>query len=333
MRLAIKSALDPKVSAEEAGLVYVNCGETGYTRIRSGKGFRYIDSRKRPVRDARTLARIRSLVLPPAWKDVWICARPHGHLQATGIDARGRKQYRYHPRWASVRGETKYEKILHFGRKLPGIRARTVADMRRRGLPKEKVIATIVRLLEKSLIRVGNEEYARQNKSFGLTTMKGKHAEVTGQAIHFRFRGKSGIEHTIDVHDPPLAKIVKKCQDIPGQDLFQYVDREGRQHPVSSADVNSYLHEIAGEEFTAKDFRTWAGTVLAARTLLKLRTFDSKAQAKRNVVKAIELVARKLGNTKAVCRKCYIHPAVLNAYLDGSLARMRSIISVAMYGG
>ncbi len=316
--------LDPKVSAEEAGLTYVNCGESGYNRIRAGRGFRYTGPGNRPVRDPAVLQRIRSLVIPPAWKNVWVCAKPHGHLQATGVDARGRKQYRYHPKWTAVRGETKYEKILHFGRTLPRIRERLNHDLGKKGLPKEKVLATIVRLLETSLIRVGNEEYARTNQSFGLTTMKDGHADIEGRRIHFHFRGKSGVMHTIDIRDPKLARIVKNCQDIPGQDLFQYLDDEGKRHSVSSTDVNRYLHEIAGDEFTAKDFRTWAGTVLAAQALKEFETFDSEAQAKQNVVRAIESVAKKLGNTKAVCRKCYIHPAILDSYMDGTLIEMLS---------
>lgn len=314
--------MEPEACAKKAHLLYVNCDEPGYRRVGSGKKFRYLDVHGKPIRNAKTLGRIKSLVLPPAWKNVWICARAQGHLQATGIDARGRKQYRYHPKWSEVRGETKYEKLIHFGRKLPKIRSRIGADLKKPGLPKEKVLATIIRLLETSLIRVGNEEYARDNHSFGLTTMKVKHAEIHGQEIQFHFKGKSGVKHAIDVRDPRLAKIVKQCQDIPGHDLFQFLDSEKQSHPITSSDVNRYLHEIAGEEFTAKDFRTWAGTVLAAQALKEFETVDSNAQAKRNVVRAIESVAKKLGNTKAVCRKCYIHPAVLNCYLDGTLIQM-----------
>ncbi len=320
MRAALNLA--PKAWAKRAHLTYVNCDEPGYRRVGPAKRFSYVDPHGKTVRDAKTLKRIRSLVLPPAWKNVWICARPEGHLQATGIDARGRKQYRYHPKWSALRGETKYAKLIHFGRKLPKIRARIGQDLDKPGLPKEKVLATIVRLLETSLIRVGNEEYARDNQSFGLTTMKDKHAEIHGQEIQFHFKGKSGVKHAIDVRNPRLAKIVKKCQDIPGHDLFQYLDTDKQSHHITSSDVNEYLHEIAGEEFTAKDFRTWAGTVLAAQALKEFEAVDSNAQAKRNIVQAIESVAKKLGNTKAVCRKCYIHPAVLDCYLDGTLAEM-----------
>ena len=270
------------------------------------------------VRDAKTLARIRSLALPPAWTDVWICTSEDGHLQATGRDAKGRKQYRYHPRWREVRDETKYWRMLAFSEALPNIRRRTNEDLSLPGLPKEKVLAAVVQLLEKTLIRVGNEEYARENGSFGLTTLRDKHAEISGSKVRFEFRGKHGVRHSVEIADRRLARIVKECRDIPGYELFQYVDDEGERRTIDSADVNEYLRDIAGEEFTAKDFRTWAGTVLAALALREFEQFDSEAQAKRNVVRAIERVAARLGNTPAVCRKCYVHPEVLGAYLDGA---------------
>ncbi len=306
-------------AAAQAGLRYVQDDRPGMRRLPCGKGFRYVDAAGRHVRDQATLARIRSLAIPPAWEDVWICPRSDGHLQATGRDARGRKQYRYHPRWRLLRDETKFHRMIVFARALPRIRARVEKDLARNGLPREKVLATVVRLLETTLIRVGNQEYARENGSFGLTTMRDRHVAVNGETVHFAFRGKSGVRHRIDVHDRRLARIVRRCRDLPGDELFQYVDESGERRTVDSADVNEYLKAAAGEEFTAKDFRTWAGTVLAARALREFREFDSNAQAKRNVVSAIEAVARRLGNTASVCRKCYVHPAVVDAYLDGSL--------------
>jgi DNA topoisomerase-1 len=270
------------------------------------------------LKNAAELQRIKSLAIPPAWKDVWICADPHGHLQATGRDARGRKQYRYHPRWREVRDEVKYGRLIAFAQTLPKLRARADADLRRGGLPREKVLAAVVRLLEKTLIRVGNEEYARDNGSIGLTTMRDQHAKIRGGTVRFTFRGKSRIEHAVDLHDARLAKIIRACRDLPGYELFQYVDDEGKRQTVDSADVNEYLREISGQDFTAKDFRTWAGTVLAAQALAEVATFKSKADAKRKIAGAVERVAKRLGNTKAVCRKCYIHPAILDAYMDGA---------------
>jgi DNA topoisomerase-1 len=279
----------------------------------------YTDPDGNIIRDTEVLARIKSLAIPPAWRDVWICPIPHGHVQATGLDAKGRKQYRYHPRWREVRAETKYERLVNFAKVLPKIRERVDADLARPGLPREKILATVVRLLETTLIRVGNEEYARQNDSFGLTTMRDRHVNVSGATLKFVFRGKSGVKHAIDLTDRRLANIVKKSQDLPGYELFQYIDENGTVRSIDASDVNAYLKETTGEEFTAKDFRTWAGTVLAARALQEFVTFDSQAQAKRNVVQAIESVAKRLGNTKAVCRKCYIHPAVITQYMDGAL--------------
>ncbi len=310
---------DPVGSAHSAGLRYVNDSKPGLTRKRSGKGFTYLDADGAKVKDKETLTRIGALVIPPAWTDVWISPHPQGHIQATGRDAKGRKQYRYHPRWRGVRDETKYGRMMAFGRSLPRIRARVEADLNRPGLPREKVLATVVRLLETTLIRVGNEEYARANRSFGLTTMLDRHVAVSKKAVRFGFRGKSGVEHTIDLNDPRLARVVKRCRDLPGHELFQYLDHDGDHRAVDSADVNAYLREVAGDEFTAKDFRTWAGTVLAALALREFEAFDSQTQAKKNVVRAIEHVSGRLGNTPTVCRKCYVHPEIINAYLDGSM--------------
>jgi DNA topoisomerase I len=314
------TAVDGKSAARSAGLRYVDDRLPGITRVRQGKGVSYRDPDGRRIRDGETLTRIRSLAVPPAWRQVWICPDPGGHVQATGRDARGRKQYRYHPRWREVRDGSKYERTIAFGRALPVIRRRVEKDLTRPGLPREKILATVVRLLEVSLIRVGNEEYARRNESFGLATMRDRHVRVNGSALRFEFRGKSGILHAVDVEDRRLARIVRQSRDLPGFELFQYVDAAGERRAIDAADVNGYLKSIAGDEFTAKDFRTWAGTVLAARALHEVAVFKSQAQAKRNVLRAVEAVAKRLGNTRAVCRKCYIHPEVVNAYLDGTLA-------------
>lgn len=311
---------DPVQSAKEAGLRYASDSHPGIRRIRCGKGFRYMQPDGTRVKDAETLARIKSLVIPPAWKDVWICPDPRGHMQATGRDARGRKQTRYHPRWREVRDETKYERMLAFGAALPAIREQVQRDLALPDMPRRKVLATVVRLMETTLIRVGNEEYARENHSFGLTTMRNRHVSVNGSTITFKFQGKSGVKHTIDLTNRRLARIIRRCQDIPGYELFQYEDSEGH-HSIDSADVNEYLHEIGGQEFTAKDFRTWAGTVLTCASLLKLEPFDSETQAKKNIVETINSVASLLGNTRAVCRKCYVHPAVLECYLQGAMAK------------
>ena len=309
---------DPVGSAKAAGLRYVTDAAPGIRRKNAGKGFAYLAPDGGKVTDKETLRRIRSLAIPPAWTEVWICPDARGHLQATGRDAKGRKQYRYHPRWREARDETKYGRMMAFAQALPLIRARVEQDTRLPGLPREKVLATLVRLLETTFIRVGNEEYARANRSYGLTTLRDKHVEVDGATLRFSFRGKSGKVHRVALEDPRLARIVKRCQDLPGQELFQWVDDEGVQRTVSSQDVNDYLREIGGEDFTAKDFRTWAGTVLAAMALQELKASGSQAEAKRNVVRAIERVAERLGNTPAVCRKCYVHPAVLDSYLDGT---------------
>src|SRR4051812_6879353 len=311
----------PVESARSAGLRYVSDTVPGITRRKSGTSFTYLTPAGRVLRDAEDLQRIKSLVIPPAWTDVWITTDPRGHLQATGRDARGRKHYRYHPRWREVRDETKYYRLIGFAQALPAIRRRTDADLRKAGLPKEKVLATVVQLLEKTLIRVGNDEYAKQNRSFGLTTLRDGHVDVSGGKVTFAFRGKSGVEHEVDLNDRRLARVVKACRDLPGQELFQYVDSDGKRQTIESSDVNEYLRQVTGEDFTSKDFRTWAGTVLAAQLLRDFERFDSDAQAKRNIVQAVESVAKRLGNTKAVCRKCYIHPAVFDAYLDGSMVK------------
>jgi DNA topoisomerase-1 len=318
-RAARSSPPNPVQSAELAGLRYVNDARMpGIRRVGRQNRFRYVAPNGRPIADRAEILRIRALVIPPAWTDVWICPNPLGHIQATGRDARGRKQYRYHPRWREVRDEVKYGRLVAFARTLPRIRRQVQADLRRSGLPREKVLAVVVQLLEKTLIRVGNEEYARHNKSFGLTTMRDQHAKVAGSTVHFEFRGKSGVEHAVNIQDARLARIVRACRELPGYELFQYVDEHGDRQVVDSADVNAYLRSVGGEDFTAKDFRTWAGTVLAAKALAGIHVVTSHAEAKRNIVRAIETVAKRLGNTKAVCRKCYIHPAVFDAYLDGA---------------
>ncbi len=306
-------------AAKMAGLRYATDSKPGIGRKRSGKGFRYISLDGTTIRDKSVVTRIRSLVIPPAWKDVWICPYANGHLQATGRDARGRKQSRYHPRWREVRDENKYERMMIFAKALPTIRCRVEEDLATQGLPRRKVLATIVRLLEVTFIRVGNAEYAKENQSYGLTTMRGRHVRVKGSTVTFDFKGKSGVHHTIDLNDRRLATIVKRCQDLPGYELFQYLDNEGKTHSVDSTDVNEYLQEISRQPFTAKDFRTWAGTVLACMMLREFKAFENDRQAKKNVTHAIEKVASRLGNTPSVCRKCYVHPAVLDCYLSGSM--------------
>ncbi len=311
--------VDPAASARCVGLRYVTDDIPGFRREKFNGDFRYLDTRGRVTRDQDTLDRIKSLVIPPAWTDVWICPDENGHLQATGRDARRRKQHRYHPRWREVRDETKYTQMIEFARALPAIRQRVEEDLSLPGLPRDKVLATVVRLLETSLIRVGNEEYARENNSYGLTTMKNRHVDVSGSRLHFHFRGKSGKDHQVDIHDRRIAKIVRACQDIPGHELFQYIDEDGERRKVESDDVNAYLREISGRDFTAKFFRTWAGTVFAALALCDLAEFTSKSQAKKNVTQAVKSVAARLGNTPAVCRKCYVHPAIFDSYVQRSL--------------
>jgi DNA topoisomerase I len=303
-------------AAEEAGLRYVSDDRPGYTRKAKGEDFAWLDTDGKLIRDEQRLLRIKRLAIPPAWTDVWICPASNGHIQATGRDARCRKQYLYHERWREVRDENKYDRIISFGKALPKIRRRIARDLKPPGLPRHKVLATVVQLLERTFIRIGNEEYARENKSFGLTTMKDRHVEVKGAKLRFRFRGKSGREHEVDVTDRHIAKIISKLQDLPGQDLFQYVDDDGKVGDISSQDVNEYLREITGEDFSAKDFRTWAGTVLTATALNAQEKFENQKQGEANIKTAISAVAKILGNTPAICRKCYVHPAVLENYLD-----------------
>ncbi len=307
----------PHDPAVEAGLVYASAEEPGIRRVRRGRGFAYLDPEGEPVRDRSTLDRIRALVIPPAWEHVWITTHQRGHLQATGRDSRGRKQHLYHPRWRRHRDADKFDRMVEFAKALPAIRRRVAYDLRREGLPREKVVATIVRLLETTYARVGNEEYARQNRSFGLTTLRNRHVDVTGSTVRFFFQGKSGVEVSVDVTDNRVARVIRRCEDLPGQHLFQYVDADGERRQVTSDDVNDYLREVTGQAFTAKDFRTWAGTVLAACALREVAGFESETDAKRKVAAAIDQVARKLGHTRAVCRRAYVHPAVVAAYMAG----------------
>ena len=314
-----KEQADPAIVAKAAGLRYVSDTTPGIRRKRVGKNFSYIGLDGKPIHDREELKRIRSIGIPPAWTHVWICPRPDGHIQATGRDAKGRKQYRYHPHWREVRDETKYSRMIAFGEALPQIRARVARDLTLPGLPHEKVLAAIVWLLDATALRVGNEEYARENGSFGLTTLRRQHVSVSGSKLRFHFRGKSGKEHSVSIENRQLARIVKRCQDLAGQELFQYIDDDGQRYTIESDDVNKYLREISGQDFTAKDFRTWSGTVFAAEALQGLGEFETQTEAKKNVGEAIEVAARHLGNTKAICRKCYVHPQVINAYLNGSL--------------
>jgi DNA topoisomerase-1 len=301
-----------------AGLRYSSDDRPGITRRRSGKGFAYRDADGRPVRDAETLARITAIVIPPAWTDVWISPWPNGHIQATGRDARGRKQYRYHARYRARRDGAKFERLIAFAKTLPRVREQVDRDLARPGLPREKVIAAVVRLLELTLIRVGNDEYARLNRSFGLTTLRDRHARVTGSSVTFRFRGKSGLEHEVGLRDRRLARIVRRCRDLPGQELFQYVDEDGEPRDVASDDVNGYLAAIE-PSITAKDFRTWAGTVLAYRALRATGEGATEREKQRNIAAAMRAAAGDLGNTAAVARQAYVHPAVVEAYLDGRI--------------
>ena len=310
---------ESKSTAKAAGLVYVSDADPGISRALKGDHFVFFDAKGKPIENEAEVVRIRKLAVPPAYTDVWICPRANGHIQATGRDAKGRKQYRYHPNWTAVRDSTKYEHIMQFGRLLPQIRERIAADMGTRGLGREKVLATVVDLLQSTLIRIGNEDYVRENKSYGLTTLRSKHVDVAGAALRFAFKGKSGKTWNLQIKDKRIAKVVKACQDLPGQHLFQFVDDDGARHDITSADVNDYLREITGEDVTAKDFRTWAGTVLAAMALREFEKVDTAAAAKKNVKAAIEHVASRLGNTPTICRKCYIHPEVVNSYLDGHL--------------
>lgn len=306
-------------AAEEAGLSYVSDNDPGICRCKRGKGFSYVGPDGGKVETVSDLKRIRALAIPPAWRDVWICPRKNGHIQATGRDAKGRKQYLYHSDFREVRESAKYEHIMTFVRLLPAIRAQVARHMAMPGLGREKVLATVVHLLESTLIRIGNEDYAKQNRSHGLTTLRDRHVTIAGSELRFQFKGKSGKTWRLGLKDRRVAKIVRACQDLPGQDLFQYLDQEGIRHGVTSSDVNAYLKDIAGADITAKDFRTWAGTLLAALALQEFEAFDSEAGAKRNVKAAIERVAARLGNTPTICRKCYVHPEIVNTYVEGSL--------------
>jgi DNA topoisomerase I len=317
----IETIVDPRDAAESAGLRYVSDARPGIRRKKAGAGFSYTRADRSKLIEKDVLKRIKALAIPPAWTEVWICPFPDGHIQATGRDAKGRKQYRYHQRFREVRESTKYEHVVAFADALPAIREKVQEHMALRGLPREKVLATVVHLLETTLIRVGNDDYAKQNNSYGLTTLKNRHVSVDGDEVRFRFTGKSGKQWSLRVRDRRIAKIIKACQDLPGQELLQYVDEAGSCQDVTSSDVNDYLKEITGKNITAKDFRTWAGTVLAAMALNELESFDSAAQAKRHLRTAIERVAGKLGNTPTICRKCYVHPEVLNSYVDGKLVR------------
>jgi DNA topoisomerase-1 len=316
---------DGMVTARAAGLYYVNNDDAGIVRIATKSGFRLQSTSGKAIADRRLHERVRRLVIPPAWTDVWICANPRGHIQAIGRDARGRKQYIYHPKWRDLRDRTKFDRLTAFGRALPRIRARVDRDLARRNLPKERVLATIIALLDATQVRVGNEEYARSNGSFGLTTFRDHHVTLTASTLVFRFRAKSGKVQSVRLSDRRLARIVKACQDLPGQQLFQYLERDSAR-AVTSDDVNAYLRQISGEDFTAKDFRTWAGTVLASVALCELGDGDSRTGTRRNLSAAIKRVAARLGNTAAVCRKCYIHPAVIAAYEATALvAYMKSL--------
>jgi DNA topoisomerase I len=303
------------------GLRHVADTMPGIRRVRRGRGFEYVRANGRPLRDPAEIARIRALAIPPAYEQVWICPDSRGYLQATARDARGRKQYRYHAHWRQHREETKFARLLAFGRALPGIRRRVAADLRRPGLPRERVVATVVRLLERTLVRVGNEEYARANRSYGLTTLRNRHARVRRNGIEFEFKGKSGIAHRVKVDDPLATHIVKRCRDLPGQELFQWVDEAGGRHAVGSGDVNDYLREISGMDLTAKDYRTWFGSVHALAQLCGSAP-DSERAGKRRVAEVMRLVATRLGNTAAVCRKSYVHPVIVERYLAGDLAQL-----------
>jgi DNA topoisomerase-1 len=317
--LVSDNIVDPRDAAESAGLTYVSDSGRGIRRRKAGKGFTYLSPGGEKITDKTTLARVRKLAVPPAWTDVWICPRPSGHIQATGRDARGRKQYRYHTAFREFRDATKYDHMMEFAASLGEIRRKISEHMSLRGLPREKVLATIVHLLERTLIRVGNEDYAKQNQSYGLTTLQGQHVKTEGSELRFRFKGKSGKQWNLRITDRRIAKIIRACQDLPGQDLFQYVGEDGEVCDISSSDVNAYLKEITGADVTAKDFRTWHGTVLAAMALQEIQSFDSQAAAKKNLKLAIEQVASRLGNTPTICRKCYIHPEILTSYFDGQL--------------
>jgi len=312
-------------AAAHAGLSYVTDGLAGIRRERAGKGWTFYAPDGARITSAAERKRINALVIPPAWTDVWICPDPDGHIQATARDARGRKQYRYHPLYRDARDKSKFGRMLEFSEILPEIRDRVERDLRARDLTRRQILATVVRLLDKTLIRVGNDEYARDNRSFGLTTMRGRHLEIKGSKLHFTFRGKSGVNHAIAITDRRLARIIQQCQDLPGQELFKYLDVSGKRQTISSDDVNAYLREITGRDITAKDFRTWAGTMLAARELFALGPAKSQREAEHNMIRAIDAVAKRLGNTRATCRKYYVHPGLVRAYLQGLTAPLSPV--------
>ena len=313
------AADDPKEVAKSASLRYVTDSRPGISRVKSGAGFAYRTPDGKPIRDKKALERIKAIVIPPAWTDVWICPTENGHLQATGRDAKGRKQHRYHERWRTARDENKYQRLVQFARSLPAVRSRVTRHLSAEGMSRDRVLAMVVRLLETTYIRIGNEQYARENGSYGLTTLTDDHVNIRGARIRFNFRGKSGKAHNVEINDRRLAKLVRKSRDLPGQELFQFVDEDGASHPIDSADVNEYIRECAGGEFTAKDFRTWAGTRLAARALAFARKeYADRTLPKAALVRAIKEVSSSLGNTPAVCRKCYVHPAILELFSDPS---------------
>ena len=316
---AVPAATAEAIAATDE-LRYSSDSEPGISRRKAGSGFYYVDRNGRRVKDEAALQRIRKLAVPPAYRDVWICRDARGHIQATGIDARGRKQYRYHPKWREVRDAHKFERMIAFGKALPRIRRRIARDLKLKGMPREKVLATVVRLLERTLIRVGNEEYARENRSYGLTTIRDRHVKVRGDVVKFRFRGKHGIEHEIELEDPRAAKVVRNCLDLPGQELFRYVDDDGEVRDVGSGDVNDYLQEIGGESFTAKDFRTWYATADALEALSG-HAFAHQKEAKEKVKEVLQAIAGQLRNTPAMCRKCYINPVVIDAFMAGELRK------------
>ncbi len=311
-------------AAARAGLNYVTDGVAGIRRERAGKGWTFYAPDGSRITDPAERKRINALVIPPAWTDVWICPDPGGHIQATARDARGRKQYRYHPRYREARDKSKFGRMLEFSEMLPEIRERIERDLRARDLTRRQILATVVMLLDKTLIRVGNDEYARENRSFGLTTLRGRHLQIKGAKLQFSFRGKSGVDHAVAITDRRLARIIQQCQDLPGQELFKYLDASGKRQTISSDDVNAYLREITGRDLTAKDFRTWAGTMLAARELFRLGPAKSRREAERNMIRAVDAVAKRLGNTRAVCRKYYVHPGLVRAYLQGLTAPLSS---------
>lgn len=318
----LDTLVDPVQSAKAAGLRYTSDCKPGIQRQRVGRGFSYFDPEGKRIPPSPERDRIKALAIPPAWTDVWICPHPQGHLQATGRDAKGRKQYRYHPEWRRLRNQVKFDRLVPFGHALPTLRQQTAAHLQLKGMPREKVLATVVQLLEKTLIRVGNDEYARRNQSFGLTTLRDRHVDVGHSKVTFEFRGKSGVEHAISLQDRRLAKIIRQCQDIPGYELFQYFDEDQQRQTIDSGDVNDYLRRVTGADFTAKDFRTWKGTVLAASHLIEVHDFASQKQAEQYVRKMIKFVAQQLGNRPTTCRKYYIHPSIIDTYIEAKLATL-----------